>query len=144
MRLSPSRGCPSGRATGGLEEACSFSSIIMSHRVCRLHNTPFLVDSFWQSSRAAYTFQPVFFLTHFHADHVSGIKDGWEAGPIYCSSITRTLLLDAFKGLDPSVVVRTPVLHVRRIADTLFFARVFRGCGPYQPPAVRGVAPPPC
>jgi hypothetical protein len=72
----------------------------------RLQNTPFVVDHFWKSLRAAYSFQPMFFLTHFHADHVSGMCDGWEAGPVYCTGVTRALLLAKFRGLDPGIVVR--------------------------------------
>ena len=74
-------------------------------RICRLAGTPFIVDTFWQSARDAYSFQPLFFLTHFHADHVAGLRDGWDVGPLYCSAVTAALLRDRFPGLDAGVVV---------------------------------------
>ena len=82
-------------------------------RICQLAGTPFIVDTFWQNKRAGYSFQPIFFLTHFHADHIAGIKDGWEAGPIYCTAVTRALLLDKFPGLDPDVVVSKCTCDIR-------------------------------
>lgn len=74
-------------------------------KLCQLANTPFIVDSFWQSMRRPYRFQPVFFLTHCHADHISGIEPGWEVGPLYLTAVTQRLLMRKVPGLDPTVMV---------------------------------------
>jgi hypothetical protein len=75
-------------------------------KLCRLQGTPFIVDTFWKHERAAYKFQPLFFLSHFHADHVSGIRDDWQAGPIFGTGVTLALLRASFPGLDPAIMVR--------------------------------------
>ncbi|MFH0964534.1 MAG: MBL fold metallo-hydrolase [Planctomycetota bacterium] len=36
----------------------------------------------------------VYFLTHWHADHMRGLGPGWAHGPLYCSSITARLLTE--------------------------------------------------
>ncbi len=82
------------------------AAMASKQQLCRLADTPFIVDTFWRNHRSEYSFQPIFFLSHFHADHVQGLKDGWEVGPLYCTAITRALLLDKFPGLDATVVVR--------------------------------------
>ena len=71
----------------------------------RLPNTPFVVDGFCTPSSGVTTFQPLFFLTHAHKDHVSGLRKDWNAGKLYCSAVTRALILHEF-GLAPDVVVR--------------------------------------
>jgi hypothetical protein len=44
-----------------------------------------------------------FLLTHMHTDHLRGLRDGWAEGTLYCSPITRTLLLHRFK-INPRLV----------------------------------------
>jgi len=34
----------------------------------------------------------VYFLSHLHSDHTSGLREGWRRGPLYCSAITAKLL----------------------------------------------------
>ena len=42
----------------------------------------------WNAKDAA-----AYFLTHMHADHYKGLHDEWCRGVIYCSEVTRLLLL---------------------------------------------------
>ncbi|EKX45712.1 hypothetical protein GUITHDRAFT_71213, partial [Guillardia theta CCMP2712] len=46
----------------------------------------------------------LFFLTHMHADHTQGLHSEWDEGMIYCSQVSRSLLLDKFD-VDPVRVV---------------------------------------
>eukprot|EP00808_Paulinella_micropora_P005703 g45672.t1 len=68
-----------------------------------LHNGrvafPIVVDNFGPAPPNS-----VFFLTHFHRDHVCGLSDQWCRGSIYCSRVTRGLLLRDFPGLCERVV----------------------------------------
>lgn len=41
----------------------------------------------------------VFFLTHIHTDHLKGLHDNWNLGRIYCSIVTKNLLIDWFPNL---------------------------------------------
>jgi len=45
----------------------------------------------------------IYFLTHMHSDHYQGISPNWNYGPIYCSKVTKKLLLLKFPRL-PDVV----------------------------------------
>ncbi|XP_078402894.1 5' exonuclease Apollo isoform X2 [Cetorhinus maximus] len=51
-------------------------------------NTPFAVD-FWQIRKCSHV--RLFFLSHLHSDHTSGLSSTWSR-PIYCSPITARLL----------------------------------------------------
>ena len=42
----------------------------------------------WNAKHAA-----AYFLTHMHADHYKGLHDEWCRGMIYCSEVTRLLLI---------------------------------------------------
>lgn len=44
-----------------------------------------------------------YFLSHFHSDHYMGITKGWNNGQIYCSAITKKLLIMKFK-VNPSII----------------------------------------
>ncbi|XP_035676872.1 5' exonuclease Apollo-like [Branchiostoma floridae] len=59
---------------------------------CLIPHTPFAVD-FWKSRQSDHT--RLFFLTHMHADHTSGLSPSWKH-PIYCSEITAKLLIHKF------------------------------------------------
>jgi len=39
----------------------------------------------------------IYFLTHAHGDHLTGLKDGWDRGIIFCSHITKRLLGTLYK-----------------------------------------------
>eukprot|EP00026_Physarum_polycephalum_P000780 Phypoly_transcript_00781.p1 GENE.Phypoly_transcript_00781~~Phypoly_transcript_00781.p1 ORF type:complete len:951 (+),score=205.22 Phypoly_transcript_00781:154-3006(+) len=72
-----------------------------------LPNTSICVDCFKQHPNVS-----VYFLSHFHADHYQGLSSHWRGGTIYCTDITRSLLLHKFKLLPTSVVaieVMTPL-----------------------------------
>lgn len=45
----------------------------------------------------------VYFLTHWHSDHYYGISNTWKRGPIYCSHITRNLMLCKYPKLEPLI-----------------------------------------
>jgi mRNA degradation ribonuclease J1/J2 len=50
----------------------------------------------------------VFFLSHAHTDHMTGLAHGWARGPLYTTEQTRLLLLQRFR-IDPNLVhVLTP------------------------------------
>lgn len=36
----------------------------------------------------------VYFLSHMHSDHYQGLTNEWDFGPIYCSEITKRVLLN--------------------------------------------------
>lgn len=58
-------------------------------------NTNILVDDFdYCKNFAKNTFHH--FLTHFHQDHWFGLTPNWDYGPIYCSEITKKLILIKF------------------------------------------------
>ncbi|PHJ19970.1 kinase domain protein [Cystoisospora suis] len=65
----------------------------------------------------------VFFLTHFHADHIRGLCKNWHAGSIFCSEITRKFLLRRFPSLGNVTVplqlnqVYTFVFHAARVEE---------------------------
>ncbi|KAG7361924.1 beta-lactamase-like protein [Nitzschia inconspicua] len=55
----------------------------------RITGTDFVVDGF-HYAKASLTNN--YFLTHFHSDHYGGIDSTWNAGTIYCSLPTATLV----------------------------------------------------
>ena len=55
----------------------------------RVPGTPFVVDGFqWASSALS----SHYILSHFHADHYMGLSKSFDAGTIYCTSVTAALL----------------------------------------------------
>ena len=55
-----------------------------------------------------------YLLTHMHTDHLKGLRDGWKGGTIYCTRITRELLLTRFD-ISPSRVVSLDVDDVGHV-----------------------------
>lgn len=49
-----------------------------------------------------------YYLTHFHSDHYGGLSSTWDAGPIYCSSITGSLVIQQLR-VRPEYVVKLPM-----------------------------------
>lgn len=60
-----------------------------------LSHTNIIVDDF-NYGRANSGFNFVYFLSHMHSDHYQGLSNEWNFGPIYCSEITRKVLLNKF------------------------------------------------
>lgn len=59
----------------------------------------FLVDGFaFQSPRCRHNF-----LTHYHSDHTVGLNRAFDGGLVYCSRVTRNLLVEDM-GLAPALV----------------------------------------
>ncbi|KPJ52721.1 MAG: hypothetical protein AMS16_06010 [Planctomycetes bacterium DG_58] len=54
------------------------------------------VDEFGRGGQA-------YFLSHFHADHIGGLRKGWRHGPLYCSPVTAKLVGKRL-GLDGDLV----------------------------------------
>lgn len=55
---------------------------------------------YWTAPHAA-----AFFLTHMHADHYKGLRNDWCQGTIYCSELTRLLLLQKWPRLRANVIL---------------------------------------
>ena len=66
----------------------------------RLKHLPFSVD-YWSYQDGS---KLVYFLTHFHSDHFYGINSSWDNGVIYCTNITKKLLLHKFPGLNDNLI----------------------------------------
>jgi DNA cross-link repair 1B protein len=57
----------------------------------RISNTPIIVDEF-QYVPGVY----IYLLSHLHSDHTSGLNPSWCNGTIYCSHVTKALLIHKF------------------------------------------------
>ena len=76
-----------------IRNRCAFGELAMGLLNGPLHGTAIYVDCF----AAPRTLGSVYILTHFHADHMTGLRDGWAHGPLYCSVITGKLLTEIQK-----------------------------------------------
>eukprot|EP01112_Ceratiomyxa_fruticulosa_P019844 TRINITY_DN6591_c1_g1_i1.p1 TRINITY_DN6591_c1_g1~~TRINITY_DN6591_c1_g1_i1.p1 ORF type:complete len:113 (-),score=10.17 TRINITY_DN6591_c1_g1_i1:430-768(-) len=65
----------------------------------RIPDSPIGLDTFTYQKGVK-----MFFLSHMHTDHLNGLTNTWNLGTIYCSVITRKLLLHKFE-LPPGRVV---------------------------------------
>ena len=68
-----------------------------------LSGTNIVVDKFTHGKDKP-SFNYIYFLSHMHSDHYMGLHNGWDWGPIYCSTLTAKLLLRRFpklKGVTP-------------------------------------------
>ncbi|KAL9651085.1 hypothetical protein ABK040_002802 [Willaertia magna] len=66
----------------------------------RVPNTPIIVDEF--------KFIPgcfIYLLTHLHTDHTGGLTPSWNNGIIYCTEITKRMLLKKFQFQEPERVI---------------------------------------
>lgn len=66
---------------------CPQVPLLLAHKI--------MVDTFTQRSDAVH-----YFLSHPHADHLKNLSPTWKGGTIYCSQITKDLLLMQMAGLD--------------------------------------------
>jgi hypothetical protein len=60
----------------------------------KITGTDFVVDGFFYGHPSLTN---NYFLTHFHSDHYGGITSNWNAGTIYCSLTTATLVYEQLK-----------------------------------------------
>ncbi|XP_031573780.1 5' exonuclease Apollo-like [Actinia tenebrosa] len=70
-------------------------------------HTPNAVD-FWNARETAAKNCRLFFLTHAHADHTVGLSSSWKNHKIYCSELTKRIILHKF-GICKELVVGLPV-----------------------------------
>jgi len=75
-----------------------------------LPGTNIVVDGFKYTSRLESPHY-IFFLTHYHSDHYSGLSNTWSRGPIYCSQKTADLLKLEFFGLDCVIPLEFDEVH---------------------------------
>ena len=74
-----------------------------------LTNTNIIVDDFdYCKNYPKKTF--IHFLSHYHGDHYKGMTPGWDYGPIYCSEITKMLILANFPNIAD---IRTAPLNTK-------------------------------
>ncbi|KAH7827894.1 putative DNA repair metallo-beta-lactamase domain-containing protein [Monocercomonoides exilis] len=82
-------------------EKKDFSFVPKEHKV---PGTSFLVDGF-KYKRKEYN---AYFLSHFHSDHTIGLTRSFTFGKIYCSEITRSLLIEHMK-VKPDCIIGLPM-----------------------------------
>ncbi|XP_052779914.1 5' exonuclease Apollo-like [Mya arenaria] len=73
---------------------------------CVIPHTPIAVD-FWKVRACPQA--RVFFLTHLHGDHVTGLTSSWNS-PIYCSEVTEQLLLQRYG-------IKSELIHSLQIGE---------------------------
>src|SRR5437016_5104351 len=89
-----------------------------------LRDTCIVVDDFRRKPRVLGGYL-IYFLSHFHEDHWQGITQTWSYGTIYCSKITRYLLLSKFPLLNDKVIaleMNIPItIHTPDVKNVLGF-----------------------
>ncbi|EFC38573.1 hypothetical protein NAEGRDRAFT_59473 [Naegleria gruberi] len=68
--------------------------------MARLPNTPIIVDEFKYIPGCF-----IYLLTHLHTDHTGGLTPSWNNGIIFCSEITKRLLLKKFQLQEPERII---------------------------------------
>lgn len=63
---------------------------------------PFVVDT-WRKGSSSGARPPLHFLSHIHTDHTLGLDSSWAA-PLYCSEVTRGLLVERLQVREELVV----------------------------------------
>uniref|UniRef100_A0A0G4FPZ4 Metallo-beta-lactamase domain-containing protein n=1 Tax=Chromera velia CCMP2878 TaxID=1169474 RepID=A0A0G4FPZ4_9ALVE len=61
--------------------------------VHHIPGTRFYVDFFRKPVPSGFPGPPIFFLSHFHGDHYSGLSAEWTRGRVICSPVTARLLV---------------------------------------------------
>ena len=74
-----------------------------------IHKTNIVVDEFTYKKDVLSNIM-IYFLTHMHSDHYKGLTSHWNAGPLYCSPLTRTLILNEFPDIQDirTITLNTP------------------------------------
>ena len=60
--------------------------------------TNIIIDDFRKGKMNPFN-KYIYILTHIHTDHLRGLSNTWSYGPIYCSQITASLILNKFPKL---------------------------------------------
>lgn len=98
----------------GSQEFPACCRIMSDGYILQCGNSTVAVD-YWTAPHAA-----AFFLTHLHADHYKGLHNDWCLGTIYCSELTRLLLLQKWPRLRAKVVpIEQPIVLQLRKDDSL-------------------------
>ncbi|TYZ61614.1 hypothetical protein PybrP1_008394 [[Pythium] brassicae (nom. inval.)] len=74
----------------------------------------FIVDGFQYASKAL---SSVYFLTHFHSDHYTGLDKSFDCGVIYCNAVTAALVVQELR-IDSKWVHPVPMNTPVTIHDT--------------------------
>lgn len=75
-----------------------------------IQGTNIAVDNFKYSTEPGQP-QYVYFLTHMHTDHYQGLTDNWDQGLIYCSPVTKSLLLLKYPHLTCVISLELNTVH---------------------------------
>eukprot|EP00127_Corallochytrium_limacisporum_P000533 Clim_evm8s16 gene=Clim_evmTU8s16 len=59
-----------------------------------IYQTRIVVDCFKQNRKPKGIPEPIYVLSHFHADHYGGVTNNWNRGLIWCSTLTGSLLVN--------------------------------------------------
>ena len=102
----------------------------------RLPTLPVFIDEFpalRARGRHASSLIELFFLSHFHTDHMKGLHAAWSSGFILTSTITKQLLLGKFDGLRGRVLglpfwCRMPLLRAAASAKPKSSATACEDC----------------
>ena len=73
-------------------------------------NSNIVVDNFKYSTEPG-PVRYVYFLTHMHSDHYQGLTNDWDQGLIYCSPVTKSLLLRQFPRLTCVIALEINTVH---------------------------------
>lgn len=64
-----------------------------------IKNTPVAIDEFGYLKGTH-----IYLLSHFHTDHLKGLNSKWNFGTIYCSNITKDLIIKKFR-INPKLII---------------------------------------
>lgn len=66
--------------------------------------TNIIIDDFRKGKQNPFN-RYIYILTHIHSDHLRGLTNSWNFGPIYCSQITANLITNKFPNLEQCIRV---------------------------------------
>ena len=70
----------------------------------RIPHTTIVIDHFRSKVDGNTDEDWVYFLSHAHADHTVGLRDGWNGGTIFCSEITKRLIELEFRDISEHLI----------------------------------------